>query len=123
MALDYWIEAHEGVLTVTTSGFDESVDEAVAYGEKIIEACNEFKCSRILVDESRMTGVLDKIGQYELVRRLAMNAPHDLKVAMVVNQDNYQDTSFGTLVAENRGYHIKAFTELADAQEWLAKQS
>ena len=119
MALDYWIEANDDLLTVTTSGFDESVEDAVTYGEKIIEACAECQCNKILVDESRMTGVLDKIGQYELVRRLAMNAPHDLKIALVVNPDNYQDTSFGALVAENRGYHIRAFTDLSEARQWV----
>jgi hypothetical protein len=119
MALDYNIELDGELLIVTTSGYDENVNDTVKYGEDILQACTESNCKKILVDESRMTGVLDKIGQYELVTRLAAIAPHDLKVAIVVNPDNYQETSFGTMVAENRGFKIDAFTSLDDAHVWL----
>lgn len=119
MALDYKIESHGDLLKVTTSGYDENVNDAVKYGEDILQACMDSNCQKILVDESRMSDVLDKIGQYELVTRLAAIAPHDLKVAIVVNPNNYQETSFGTMVAENRGFKINAFTSMDDAHEWL----
>ena len=119
MALDYKIESHGEVLLVTTSGYDENVDDSVKYGEDILQACLESNCQKILIDESQMTDVLDKIGQYELVTRLAAIAPHHLKVAIVVNPDNYQETSFGTMVAENRGFKISAFTSMDDAHQWL----
>ena len=62
MALDYDIEVDGELLIVTTRGFDDDVDEAVAYGESIISSCVENKCNKILVDESEMTTVLDTIG-------------------------------------------------------------
>ena len=119
MALDYKIESQGELLIVTTSGYDENVDDSVKYGEDILHACIENNCQKILVDESQMTDVLDKIGQYELVTRLAAIAPHHLTVAIVVNPDNYQETSFGTIVAENRGFKISAFSSKDDAYEWL----
>ena len=119
MALDYTIDIDGDLLTVTTSGFDENVDEAVAYGQSVISRCVESQCRKILVNESEMTAVLDKVSQYEMVRQLVSLVPYDLFVAFVVNEDNFEDTSFGVLVAENRGMNIKAFLLLDEAREWL----
>jgi hypothetical protein len=63
--------------------------------------------------------VLDNVGQFEMVKRLLSLVPYDLNIAFVVNPDFYEETSFGTMVAENRGVHVKAFTSEEDAREWL----
>ena len=122
MALEYNIEVDGDLLIVTTRGFDDSVDEAVSYGESVISTCVENQCRKILVDESEMTDVLDKISQYEMVQRLVSLVPYNLSVAFVVDPSNYAETSFGTLVAENRGINVKAFTLQKDAEEWLQLQ-
>jgi len=122
MALEYDIEVDGELLIVTTRGFDDGVDEAVAYGETIISCCAENKCNKILVDESQMTAVLDNIGQYEMVQRLISLVPYQFSIAMVVNPANYQETSFGTMVAANRGIHIKTFKSRKLASEWLQQQ-
>jgi hypothetical protein len=122
MALDYTIMADGELLKVTTTGFDSSVDEAVSYAESVISACVENQCRKILVDESEMTGVLDKVSQYEMVQRLVTLVPYDLAVAFVVNPSNFEETSFGTLVAENRGINARAFVIMQDACEWLQQQ-
>jgi hypothetical protein len=119
MALEYNIEIDGDLMTVTTRGYDDSIDEAVSYGELVIGACVESQCRKILVDESEMTGVLDKVGQFEMVKRLLSLVPYDLNIAFVVNPAFYEETSFGTMVAENRGIHVKAFTSEEDASEWL----
>jgi len=119
MALDFTIDIDGDLLTVTTSGFDENVDEAVAYGQSVISSCVENQCRKILVNESEMTAALDKVSQYEMVQQLVSLVPYDLFVAFVVNEDNFEDTSFGVLVAENRGMHIKAFLQMDEAREWL----
>ena len=122
MALDYDIEVDGELLIVTTRGFDDDVDEAVAYGESIISSCVENKCNKILVDESEMTTVLDTIGQYEMAQRLISLVPYQFSFAMVVNPANYQETSFGTTVAANRGIHIETFKSRKLACEWLQHQ-
>ena len=123
MALNFDIAIDGDLLTVTTIGFDENVDEAVAYGEAIISKCIESQCSKILVDESKMSAVLDTVGQYEMVQRLISLIPYQLSIALLTNPDHFQDTSFGTMVAENRGVHIKTFTSAELASQWLQNQT
>lgn len=119
MPLDYSIDVDGDQLTVTTIGFDDDIDEAVLYGEAIIGSCLENKCSRILVDESGMTAVLDPVSQYQMVQRLKSLIPYELSIALVANMNHYQDTSFGGLVAENRGLNVRVFTSVEAALEWL----
>lgn len=122
VALDFTIDIDGDLLAVTTSGFDENVDEAVDYGQSVISSCVENQCRKILVNESEMTAVLDKVSQYEMVQHLLSLVPYDLSIAFVVNEDNFEDTSFGVLVAENRGMNIKAFLLVDEAREWLQQQ-
>ena len=120
--LDYKIDVNGDLLNVTTTGYDENVDDAVAYGESVINVCVENQCRRVLIDESQMTSVLDKVGQYQMVQRLVSLVPYDLAIAFVVNPANFEETSFGVLVAENRGINTRAFTSLEEASEWLQTQ-
>ena len=119
MSLEYDFEVEGDLLIVRTSGHDDDINEAVAYGEAIIRNCVENKCSRLLIDETDMTDVLDIVSQYQMVQRLRPLIPYQLSVAIVANPDHYQDTSFGTMVAENRGIRVKVFTTMEDAKEWL----
>ena len=117
--LDYKIDVNGDLLNVTTTGYDENVDEAVAYCESLISVCVDNQCRRVLIDESRVTSVLDKVGQYEMVQRLVSQVPHDLTIAFVVNPAHFEETSFGVLVAENRGINVRVFTTIEQASEWL----
>jgi len=89
----------------------------------IIKSCVENQCRQVLMDETEMTAALDEVNQYQMVQRLLSQIPDGLDVAIVVNSKNYRETSFGVLVAENRGVHIKMFTEIESAREWLQQQS
>ena len=122
MSLDYTFKVEGEQLLVTTRGFDDDINEAVSYGEAIIGSCLENKCSRILVDESEVTSVLDHVSQYEMVQRLKSLIPYDLSIALVASREHYQDTSFGGMVAENRGVNIRIFTSVETALEWLHQQ-
>ena len=122
MPLDFSIEVDGDQLLVTTSGFDDNVDEAVSYGEAIIGSCIENKCSKMLVDESKMTAVLDPVNQYQMVQRLKSLIPYELSIALVANMEHYEDTSFGGMVAENRGVNIRIFTSVEAALVWLHQQ-
>ena len=69
-----------------------------------------------------MTAVLDTIGHDEMAQRLISVVPYQFSIAMVVNPANYKETSFGTMVAANRGTHIKTFKSRNLASEWLQQQ-
>ena len=61
MALEYTSKIDGDLLSVTTRGCDDNVDEVVAYGESIIRLCIENQCNKVIVDERELTGVLDKV--------------------------------------------------------------
>lgn len=119
MSLEYDFEVEGDLLIVRTNGYDDDINEAVAYGEAIIKNCVENTCSRLLMDETGMTDVLDIVSQYQMVQRLRPLIPYQLSVAIVANPDHYKDTSFGSMVAENRGIKVRVFTSMEDAMEWL----
>ena len=123
MSLEYGFDVEGDLLVVTTRGYDDDISEAVAYGEAILRCCLENNCSRILMDETEVTAVLDKIGQYQMVQRLLEQVPSQLSIAIVASPAHYEETSFGTMVAENRGIHVKLFTSMKLAKEWLLEQA
>jgi len=122
MALEYTSKIDGDLLSVTTRGCDDNVDEVVAYGESIIRLCIENQCNKVIVDERELTGVLDKVMTYEMVQRLLSLVPYHLRIAYVINPDYVEDVSFGVLVAENRGIHVKAFLSMEPAREWVMQQ-
>ena len=61
MSLEYDFEVEGDLLIVRTSGYDDDINEAVAYGEAIIKNCVVNKCSRLLMDETGMTEVLEVV--------------------------------------------------------------
>ena len=122
MALDFTTKVVGKLLEVTSTGYDETVEDSVNYGEAILKVCAEHQCNKILVDETGLTKVLDTVGQYELVTRLIAKVPYYIEVAMVVNPANYAETSFGSTVAVNRGVNIQVFTSVEEAREWLNRE-
>jgi len=122
VSLEYSFSITDRLLQVRTKGFDDGLDEAVSYGEAIINYCLENKCRQVLMDESEMSAVLDEVSQYEMVQRLLTQIPYGLDVAIVANSMNQKETSFGVLVAENRGVHISIFDSVESARAWLKEQ-
>ena len=90
MPLDYSIQVDGDLLLVTTRGFDENVDKAVSYGEAIIKNCIENNCSRMPVEERKMTAALDAVSQFQMVQRLKSLVQYELSIALVTNIDHYQ---------------------------------
>ncbi|MEA1889772.1 MAG: hypothetical protein U9N50_08345 [Pseudomonadota bacterium] len=123
MAIEYTTEIEGDLLCVTSWGSDDNLEESVTYGESLISLCVDNQCSKVLVDESRLTGVLDKVKTYEMVKRLQSLVPYTLSIAYVINPENLEDVSFGVLVAENRGIHVKAFLSKELAYAWLLEQA
>ncbi len=122
MSLEYSFSIDGNVLLVETKGFDDGVDEAVSYGEAILNYCLDNQCRQVLMDETAMSASLDEVSQYQMVQRLLTQVPYEMDVAIVANADNQEETAFGVMVAKNRGIHIRIFGSVKHAREWLEKQ-
>ncbi|MGB5223847.1 MAG: hypothetical protein WBN45_13410 [Arenicellales bacterium] len=71
----------------------DNVDEAVSYGEDTLRYCLESNCTKVLIAERRVSDVLNRLDQHEMVQRLIKPLePYQLSIAALPNIDHLQDT-------------------------------
>jgi hypothetical protein len=102
---------------VTGANTEENI---FAYVEEIAKECSKRKCSRLLVEERLQGPQLKLFHVYKIVEKIS----HDLSglYNAVAYVDIYQEVNlmdFGETVAVNRGFPIKVFLSVQDAEKWL----
>ena len=107
------------VLHVTTSGFNESMEEVRAYGEAIIAAAKQHGCMRLLIDERNLDYRIDTVDIYDLASYYAQTYHGPAKVALVANKEGLEDARFWETAVRNRGLLCRIFTSKEEAQAWL----
>lgn len=122
MAISHTISLEGDTLVVVASGFDESLEDAKAYGMAIIQAGLEAGVTRIFCDEVALEYRLGTLDTYLLGKYLAEVAPRLARVAIVCQANQFSDARFWEDVAVNRGLTVRAFTDREKAREWLAKR-
>ena len=109
MAIDYEIISHEQYLFVKASGFDESLEEVMAYNRAVLEACLNDEHQKILSDERGLEYRLSTVDTYKLASAAAEVVPRPLQIAIVTEERNERDADFYQTVAVNRGVRVKFF--------------
>lgn len=84
-------------------------------------AARDAGVSKILYDARAARGQLSTMDRFEHACRIAEEA-RGVQVAFVVDQSFGDPSLFGENVAVNRGGHIREFTTLTAAYEWLEVQ-
>jgi hypothetical protein len=125
LALD--IHADEGWVYATYQG-PFALGAARRTFRQILEAVERHKLRKALVDATAVTGAPSTVERYSygafvakevgaLLDRASMEeAP---QFAYVMTPPLLDTERFGENVACNRGMHVKAFDNVADAREWL----
>lgn len=119
MAINYETHVEGDILHVTTSGFDESLEDVIAYGEAVMAETTKHGCTRILVDESDLDYRLDTVDTYNLARYYAKTFHVAAKVALVASKENLEDAKFWETTIRNRGGLCNVFTSKDKAKAWL----
>jgi hypothetical protein len=119
MSIQYSLKTEGDLLTVKTSGFDESLQEVEQYGMAIIEACLAGNHSQVLCDESELEYRLSTLDTYRSAEYLAAQVPRLARVALVCNEKFIKDAHFWETVAVNRGMMIRVFKNVESARHWL----
>jgi hypothetical protein len=119
MAIQYDIKAEGHGIYVKATGFDESLAEAQAYGQAVINACREHQCTHVLADERQLEYRLTTLDTYELAKYYLSVIPNLVKAAVVCNPDNLPDGEFWETATRNRGLTVRVFTEMDEARRWL----
>lgn len=120
MSIRYVLKPEGDLLTVTTSGADESLEEVQQYGMAILRACQEGNYLRVLCDETELEYRLNTMDTFESAAFLASQAPKLAKAAIVYNSKYVEDARFWETVAVNRGLTVRVFKDVESARSWLA---
>jgi hypothetical protein len=107
------------MLEVETSGFDESVEEVIAYGHGVILEAIQSRCKQVLCNELELEYRLGTIDLYQSGKFIAEHAPRVGKVAIVTTEEQLPEIKFWENVVNNRGLRVKVFSSLHEAKDWL----
>ena len=123
MSYEIDIQAHQDYVRVHVTGerrYGDAALEASQAGQQIVESCRNADNYRVLL-VLNLRGRLSATDSYEIVedsKEYGWN--HAYKLAFVdTNRESIEDVRFTETVAVNRAYSVKAFTEEAEAIDWL----
>jgi len=118
--IQYTFEKRGDMLVVETNGFDESLEEVIAYNDAVKAEAAKLECDKILADERGLEYRLSVIDTYELGDYLSRTAAMFAKIAIVTNEGNREAAQFWENVASNRGIVVRVFYAFEEAEEWLS---
>ncbi len=119
MAIHFNFSTEGDLLVVTTSGFDESLEEVLQYGQAIIQEALRGNHVTVLCDETQLEYRLGIFDTYKAAESMAVWVPNLRKAAVVCNPQSISDAKFWETVAVNRGLRVRAFTDTDSARSWL----
>ncbi|GJQ61348.1 MAG: hypothetical protein SCALA702_04010 [Melioribacteraceae bacterium] len=122
MAINFTYETYEDLLKVKTNGYDESYEQALEYGQNVVNIAYQNNCSHILCDETELQYRLTIPETYNLVHELSYLASAKFRIAIVSTIVNKYAGKFFILTAGNRGATIDFFTDMRKAEKWLDKK-
>jgi hypothetical protein len=119
MAINYEIDTLDNLVFVRSTGYDENLEEVVAYGQAILEACVSSGCNRLLCDERGLEYRLGTADIYDHANMMAERAPALGRAAIVCDPACGEDAEFWETVAVNRGLMVRMFMDIDEARRWL----
>lgn len=120
MAIQYTFQRQDQTLIVTTSGFDESLEEVMLYGMAVIQEAVLGEYATILCDETQLEYRLGILDTYEAAEFMSRQAASVAKAAIVCDEKNIKDAKFWETVAVNRGLIVRVFRDIESAHLWLS---
>lgn len=119
MAINYKTHVEGDILHVTTSGFGESLEDVIAYGEAVIAEAKKHGCTRLLMDERNLDYRIDTVDIYRLANYYTNTYHSAGKIAFVTSEENIEDAKFWETAVRNRGLLCRIFTLKEEAEAWL----
>lgn len=111
-------ENRPGYLYAFVEGKKDSYEISIAYWREIAAEAERLGSTKIMVEED-----IPEIVSYAEIYDISAKIPEMFNGVSVAYVDRYADqvelNSFAELVAQNRGFRGKFFTDPAAAEEWL----
>lgn len=115
------VEKKDGVLWVKATG-TRSFENVLAISKDIMAACTEHEVKKVLLDVRALKGRLSTMESYEIpdkyFPKIRDRSVVD-RTAIVDWKEADGRAPFFELVAENRGFMIRIFSDTDQAIEWL----
>ena len=114
----------EGIVRATATGDLDLVLVTQKAAETLREA-DDHAASRFLIDDREAELRLDTVEIYQLpgiLERLGLPRTAKLAVVYTVTSPTAADFKFFETVALNQGFHVRLFTVLDEAIDWLTRE-
>lgn len=120
MQLDIEIVNPTDFIKTTLTGELDIISTKKALAE-IADSANEHKLRPIMIDLRNTSSILNKVDLFELGSGLMeYGIAYRKKTALLTrDDDSFERANFFELVARNRGYFVKSFTNFEEAIMWL----
>ena len=117
------IEQKPTHLHVIVTG-ENTKQNVASYLEEICRACEDRGCPRVLVEERLEGPRLATMDVYDLASMSGGRPIPAVKAIAYVDVHTASDMmQFAETVAVNRGFPMKVFPAVAEAEEWLVRES
>lgn len=120
MAISIQFHTASNVLVTNASGYDDGLNEVIAYNNKILEEAIRHNCTSVLCDERNLDYRLSLFETYTLGQYLAENIRFIRKIAIVSDSRHQDILSFWENVTNNRGVLARVFYNNEEAMNWLS---
>ena len=130
MSLTYKVEPQKGWLLAVFEGFYDS-SLAEEFTNQVLEVCTTHKPAKLLIDMRGVEGEMSKWSRYGLTVIAAkkyflgilLGKVQKCRFAIVGNIPLVDPDKFEEVVATDRGFDLKIFTNIKHAYLWLGVES
>lgn len=120
--MSYTVELHDDHYIAVLHEGAFSGRELFAARREFSELAKSSGVRRVLADVARVIGNISTFDTYEFSSSHHEYLPADIKIAVLIKNDQENDARFAEDVATNRGINIKMFTDKNDALRWLLQK-
>jgi hypothetical protein len=99
---------------------ENSIETGKTYSSKILDACLQHRCTRVLLHEKLSGPRLKPLDMFEFVSHAAMKSLGKLDAVAYVEEERGELREFAEAIAKNRGMPLTVFSNVDDAERWLA---
>ena len=110
------------ILNYKVAGFIKTEYEFFQYIRDVNEIIKQSDNNKVLADCKKLEGFRPGVvGAIRVVDEAFSPEMRCKKIAVIEREENYENLKHREIVAYNRGYTLKYFTDRPDAEAWLAE--
>lgn len=124
MTITYWIEQKGEIVYAIGHGTEDNLEQNKEITQTLIRACEEHRCSLLLVDDRDVKYTASILSLYELGEFYkTTGASRKVKKVAVLADSSYKESNdFFETTSRNRGVNLRVFYQMENAEAWLLEK-